>query len=273
VDFLASIARDRRERIREEAGKMPLAEIRERAEVRRGDARPFAASLRREPGGPIRAIAEVKRASPSAGVLQPEYDPGGLGAVYAEAGAAAVSVLTEPSRFGGSLEDLSRVRGRVTIPVLQKDFIVDERQIYAARAEGADAVLLIVALVEPARLRDYAALAGEIGLEVLVEIHEERELERALEVAGAIGVNNRDLRTLEMRRGWAERVLRRVPPDRVRVAESGYRERSQIEILERLGADAVLVGESLLRAASPGDALRALLAREARARNERAGDR
>jgi indole-3-glycerol phosphate synthase len=185
---------------------------------------------------------------------------------YEKAGASAISVLTEPSRFGGSVEHLARVRERTHIPTLLKDFVVHERQIYEARAVGADAALLIVKLLGPGQLQDLAALARELSLEVLVEIHEEKELERALEVEGAvIGVNNRDLRTLEIRRGWAERILPSIPTDRLRVAESGYSERAELRALDEIGADAVLVGESLLRSESPGDALRALLAAEGEA--------
>jgi indole-3-glycerol phosphate synthase len=262
VDFLTTIARERREIVKHEARRVSLAELRDRAEARRGDSREFLAALRRASGDPIRAIAEVKRASPSAGTLREQYDPGALAFGYAKAGAAAISVLTEPSRFLGSVEDLSRARERVSLPILQKDFVVDERQIYAARAAGADAVLLIVALLDKAELLDFAALAAEIGLEVLAEVHEEAELEIAVEIEGAIGVNNRDLHTLEVRRGWAERLLPRIPSDRVRVAESGYRQRAEIEALAQLGADAVLIGEALLRSASPGEALAALFGRD-----------
>ena len=253
------MAHERREHLKREERRVSLSELRDRAEARSGDARGFLAALRRGAGEPLRVIAEVKRASPSAGVLREKYDPGGLAEMFAKAGAAALSVLTEPSRFQGSIEHLVRVREKATVPVLLKDFVVDERQLYAARAAGADAALLIVALLPPAQLRDYAALASEIGLDLLVEIHEERELDRALEIEGGIGVNNRNLRTLEVRRGWAERLLPRIPPDRVRVAESGYRERADLDVLAGGGADAVLIGEFLLRSESPGDALRALI--------------
>lgn len=264
MDFLTSIAKERRERVVREERRVSTTELRDRAEMRGGDVRPFGEALRRPAGGKLRAIAEVKQASPSAGVLREHYDPGSLALAYEKAGASAISVLTEPTRFGGSIDHLSRVRERTRVPVLLKDFVVHERQLYEARAAGADAALLIVALLSPSQLEEYAALAAELALEPLVEIHEERELERALALAGvAIGVNNRDLRTLEIRRGWAERILPLIPPDRVRIAESGYRERAEMETLERLGADAVLVGESLLRADSPGDALRALLGTEA----------
>ena len=245
-DFLAVIARERRERIAREERGLPTREWRERAEARRGDARPFAGALRRAPGGGLRVIAEAKKASPSAGLLRAEYDPAALAVAYEAAGAAAISVLTEPGRFLGSMEHLEAARGRVGLPVLCKDFVVHERQIYEARARGADALLLIAALLAPAQLRDYAALARDVGLEILVEVFEERELERALELDGVIGVNNRDLRTLGVDPGRALRLLPAVPAGRVRIAESGYRTRAELEPLLRAGVDGVLVGETLL---------------------------
>lgn len=246
-DFLAVMGRERLERVRDDARRIPLATLRAEAEARRGERRSFLDALRRPAGARLRAIAEVKRASPSAGTIRADYDPAGIAARYEEAGAAAISVLTEPNRFRGSIDDLARVRDRVALPLLLKDFVVDERQLYEARARGADAALLIVGLLDVRQLGDYAALCGGLGLDALVEIHEASELDRALSVPGAIGINNRDLRTLEVRRGHAEALLARIPPERVRVAESGYRARAEIERLESLGADAVLIGESLLR--------------------------
>jgi indole-3-glycerol phosphate synthase len=267
MDFLETIARERMARVREDERRISTAELRAQAEARAaaagGGAAPFADALRRSAGSPLRIIAEVKRQSPSAGLLRAEYDPSAIASTYEEAGAAAISVLTESGRFGGSIEDLARVRERVRVPILLKDFVVDERQIYEARARGADAVLLIVALLSPGQLRDYADLMKAIQLEPLVEVLDERDLDRALDLdATVIGVNNRDLRTLAMRRGWAEGLIREIPPDRVRVAESGYSRRDEIEALERSGADAALVGESLLRDGTPARALRRLLGAE-----------
>lgn len=246
-DFLAEIGRERLDWVRREASHMPLERLREEAEARRGETRSFLNAVRRAAGAPIQVIAEVKQASPSAGTIREGYDPAALALAYVEAGASAVSVLTEPARFRGSIQHLAEVRVRVDVPLLLKDFVVHERQLYEARAYGADAALLIVGLLAPGQLRDYAALCSEIGLEALVEIHEARELDAALSVPGAVGVNNRDLRTLEVRRGHAESILPRIPAERVRVAESGYREREEILGLERIGADAVLIGEALLR--------------------------
>ena len=269
MDFLTTMARERRELVLREERRVSTAELRDQAEMRGADIRPFGEALRRGGKGGVRAIAEVKRSSPSAGVLREQYEPATIAMAYEKAGASAISVLTEPSRFGGAIEHLSRVRDRVQLPVLLKDFVVHERQLYQARAAGADAALLIVALLDSTQLLDYAALARDLSLEPFLEIHEERELERALAVPGAgIGVNNRDLRSLQIRQGWAERIIPGIPADRLRVGESGYRERAELDALGRAGADAVLVGESLLRSESPGEALRALLGGDGAAKGD-----
>jgi len=262
-DFLRTIVAERLERVRRDAETGPSrAALRADAEARRDERRPFLAALRREPGAPIRAIAEVKRASPSAGMLQPDYDPAALAREYEACGAAAVSVLTEPVRFLGSMDDLAAVREAVSIPALLKDFVVHERQIYEAGARGADAALLIVAALDARQLGDYAALLVELGIAPLVEVHDRGEIETALSVPGAIGVNNRDLRTLAMRPGHAEELLPLLPTDRVRVAESGYKDREAIDRVARLGADAVLVGETLLRAERAAMAFAQLFGRD-----------
>lgn len=261
-DFLATIVEERLRRVRRDAERGPSqAALRADAEARRDERRPFLSALRREASAPIRVIAEVKRASPSAGVLKTAYDPASLARAYHDCGASAISVLTEPERFLGSLEDLALVREAVPLPVLLKDFVVHERQIYEAGARGADAALLIVAALDPRQLGDYAALLVELGIAPLVEIHEAREIDAALAVPGALGVNNRDLRTLAMRPGQAEALLPHLPPDRVRVAESGYRDRDAVERAERLGADALLAGEALLRSEDPAAAFAELFRR------------
>ncbi|MBI4365146.1 MAG: indole-3-glycerol-phosphate synthase [Candidatus Latescibacteria bacterium] len=257
-DFLTTIARERKERLDREAVHVPTAELRSRAEARLGDGRPFAAALRRPAGEPLRVIAEAKQASPSAGTLKRDYDPAAIAAEYERLGANAVSVLTEPLRFHGSIEHLARVRDSVSLPVLLKDFVVHERQLYEARAHGADAALLIVSLLSRPQLCDYAALAREIGLEILVEIHDRSEIDAALGLDGAIGVNNRNLRTLALRRNHASTILPLIPADRVRIAESGYSTREEMRELERVGADGVLIGETLLRAESVEAAFAAL---------------
>jgi indole-3-glycerol phosphate synthase len=250
-DFLNNIVRDRLARVRQDADSgAPTPSLRGDAEARRGDRRPFEPALRRETGAPLRVIAEVKQASPSAGTLQTFYDPVAIAQEYARLGASAISVLTEPTYFLGSIDHLDRVRAAVPLPALLKDFVVHERQIFEAGARGADAVLLVVAALDRRQLRDFAALIVDLGMTPLVEIHEAREIDDAVSAPGVLGVNNRDLRTLEMRSGHAESLLPLLPTDRVRIAESGYRDRGGILGLERTGADAVLVGETLLRADS-----------------------
>jgi indole-3-glycerol phosphate synthase len=258
ADFLTTIARERRERLEREALHVPTVELRREAEERMGDSRAFIAALRRPSGEPLRLIAEIKRASPSAGLLKQEFNPAEIGKEYERVGAAAISVLTEPLRFQGSVEHLREVRESVEVPVLLKDFVVHERQLYEARANGADAALLIVSLLGSGQLRDYAALAREIGLELLIEVHEKGEMERALALEGAIGVNNRNLHTLELRRHHASGILPLIPADRVRIAESGYSAREEMRELERVGADGVLIGETLLKAESIEEAFASL---------------
>ncbi|HET9940018.1 MAG TPA: indole-3-glycerol phosphate synthase TrpC [Candidatus Eisenbacteria bacterium] len=263
MDFLQTMARERLARVKDDERRISTLELRAQAEAMDPRADAFAPALRRPAGAPLRVIAEVKRQSPSAGMIRDAYDPVSIAASYEDAGASAISVLTEPDRFLGSIDDLAHVRERVKVPVLLKDFVVHERQIYEARVRGADAALLIVAMLSPGQLRDYAAVMKAIHLEPLVEILDDRDLDQALALdTQAIGVNNRDLRTLAMRRGWAEGLIREIPPNRVRVGESGYSKRAEIEALERAGGDAALVGESLLKDGDPANALRRLLGRE-----------
>lgn len=205
-------------------------------------------------------IAEVKRASPSKGALAPISDPGALAEQYALAGASMISVLTERRRFGGSLDDLDAVRARVDIALLRKDFMVDEYQFFEARAHGADVVLLIVAALSHNQLNDYHQLALELGMRALVEVHTNDELERALDISPQIvGVNSRNLKTLEVDAQTFAELIPRVPSDVVRVAESGILTRSDVDFAQRHGATAILVGEALVRASDPGTAMRELL--------------
>lgn len=216
------------------------------------------AALRRPEG--VRVIAEIKRASPSKGRLAEIGDPAALAAGYESGGAAAISVLTEERRFGGSLADLDAVRARVRIPVLRKDFVVMPYQVWEARAHGADLVLLIVAALDQRELTDLVKLAGDVGLTPLVEVHDAEEADRAV-AAGArvIGVNARDLRTLAIDRTLFPRVADRIPDDLVRVAESGIRGPGDVAACADWGADAVLVGETLVKDGCPADAVARLV--------------
>ncbi len=204
-------------------------------------------------------IAEVKRRSPSKGVLDESLDAGVRAAEYALGGAAALSILTEPSEFGGSLDDLFAARRAVAIPLLRKDFIVDEAQLLEARLAGASAVLLIARALPAARFFELAAEARSVGLEVLLEVRDERELERALGVPeGMVGVNNRNLETLVVDDAVSERLLRLVPPERTAVYESGVQDAAGVRRAAALGADAILVGSALSMTRSPVDAVRGL---------------
>ncbi|MGH7369217.1 MAG: indole-3-glycerol phosphate synthase TrpC [Candidatus Rokuibacteriota bacterium] len=211
-------------------------------------ARDFEAALRPPAGERVRLIAEVKRGSPSRGLFRADLDPVAQAETYAGAGAAAVSVLTDARYFHGSLADLERVRGAVTVPVLRKDFIVDEYQLWEARAAGADAVLLIVAALEDAALRDLLHAAKGAGLATLVEVHTAAELDRALRLgAPVIGVNNRDLQTLTTSLDVSLALLPQIPPGPLTVSESGLASGADVARVVAAGAHAVLVGETLLR--------------------------
>jgi indole-3-glycerol phosphate synthase len=224
------------------------------AEPRRG----FARALATHAGRTI--IAEVKRASPSRGILRADIDAAVLARTYAAAGAAAVSVLTDGPFFRGSLADLAAARGATSLPLLRKDFVIDPYQVSEARAAGADAILVIIAATTAAQRLELAAAAREVEVDVLVEVHDEKELETALgEGAGLVGINNRDLRTFVTSLTTSERLLPRIPRSIVTVCESGLGEAAQMARLEALGARAFLVGETLIAADDPGAKLRALL--------------
>jgi indole-3-glycerol phosphate synthase len=208
----------------------------------------------------IGAIAEFKRRSPSAGELRSGADPAEIARAYERAGAAAMSVLTEEANFGGSLEDLRAARAACSLPILRKDFVVDPYQLHEARAAGADAVLLIVAALEDGELSSLHEQARALGLDVLVEVHDGDELARAAAVgATLIGVNNRDLRDFSVDVSRTSRLLERMPAGALVVSESGIATKEQVQQLEREGVAAVLVGETLMRASDPGEALAGLL--------------
>ena len=211
-------------------------------------------------GDQIKVIAEVKRASPSKGALSAIGDPAALAEQYENAGASVISVLTEERRFKGSLADLTSVRDRVSIPILRKDFMVDEYQFFEARAHGADMVLLIVAALAKSQLRDFYDLATEMGMAALIEVHTGDELERAMEITPRIiGVNSRNLKTLEVNPVGFSELIPQIPNEVIRVAESGISQRSDVEFAQRHGADAILVGEALVISADPNLAMRTLL--------------
>jgi len=213
----------------------------------------LAAALR---GGRLRVIAECKARTPLLGVLAPDYRPGRLAAAYQAAGAAAISVLCQETSFGGSPEHLAEVRREVTVPILRKDFVVSEHQLLEARAQGADAVLLIVAALAPLRLGELLAASRGLGLQALVEVHSEAEVETALSAGAAlVGVNHRDLMTFQVDLGLSERLRPLVPESVVLVAESGIHDAAAARRMLEAGVDAILVGEALMRAADPAEKL------------------
>jgi indole-3-glycerol phosphate synthase len=219
----------------------------------RGGRRDFAVALRTPKSGPVALIAEVKKASPSAGVIRPDFDPVRIALEYEAAGASCLSVLTDEKFFQGSLEYLRQIRGAVGLPLLRKDFIIDERQILEAIEWGADAVLLIVSILSEAQLKHFHALATGAGLAALVEVHDEAELDSALNAGAAlVGVNNRNLKTFKVDLATTERLAARLAhssrnPLPLLVAESGIHTRADVERLAKCGAKAILVGESLMR--------------------------
>ena len=256
-DLLGAIVAATRARVAHAASQRPVAAL-----ARDANAAPpprgFRASLA-APG--IRVIAECKRRSPSRGVLRADYDPAAIAAGYAAAGAAAISVLTEPAFFDGALAHLEAVRAAVACPLLRKDFVVEEYQLLEARASGADAVLLIAAALDDQTLRGLARAARGLGLDVLVEVHDEGELDRAV-TAGAdlIGVNNRNLRTLAVDVDASFRLGPAMPAGVLAVAESGLTSGADLRRLRGVGYQAFLIGERFMTAPDPGAALAALMA-------------
>ena len=232
-----------------------------RAEAERADPpRGFAAALRaRIAAGGAAVIAEVKKASPSKGVLRDDFDPAAIARAYAANGAACLSVLTDRQFFQGAPGHLVAARAACALPVLRKDFIVDPYQVYEARAMGADCILLIVAALALPRLKALEVLARSLGIDVLVEVHDRAELDRALALqTPLLGINNRDLRTFETRLDTTLELLPAIPPDRLVIAESGILASADVARLRAAGVNAFLVGEAFMRAPDPGAALAAL---------------
>jgi indole-3-glycerol phosphate synthase len=254
--ILDEIVAAKREEIAEHKRKRPLAALAD-SPLYKAERRPFAAALAR-PGRAI--IAEVKKASPSRGVIRADFDPEAIAKGYAAGGARAMSVLTDAPFFQGSLVYLEAIRHVVDLPLLRKDFVIDPYQVHEARAFGADAVLLICAILDDRRLAELSDLARDLGLDALVEVHSEGELERAARVrARLVGINNRDLRTFVTRLEVAERLAPMAPQGTIVVAESGLKTTADLERLEAAGVRAFLIGETFMAAPDPEAALRALI--------------
>lgn len=232
-------------------------------------ARDFTQALARAPH--VSVIAEIKRRSPGAGEIRPDLVPAELAARYEECGAAALSVLTDELWFGGTLADLKAARAACSLPALRKDFTIDSVQLYEGRAEGADAVLLIARILEQAQMEDLHGLATELGLAVLVEVHDAEELERARAMSARIvGINNRDLDTFNTDLAVTEALLEQLPAEAVTVSESGLRSAADVVRVGQAGVDAVLVGESILKHDDPGEQVSALAGHESARRMRRA---
>ena len=240
------------------ARRLPLSQIHEAMENAAKPLDAYAFLSQSE----MNVIAEVKRSSPSKGALAPITDPAALAEQYQEAGASAVSVLTERRRFAGSLEDLDAVRARITIPVLRKDFMIDEYQFLEARAHAADIVLLIVAALSRSQLKDFYDLSCELGMASLIEVHTAQELESAMEISPRmIGINSRNLKTLDVdTRAFAD-LIPQIPVEIIRVAESGISTRSDVQAAQSAGASVILVGEALVKSGDPISAMQELLGR------------
>jgi indole-3-glycerol phosphate synthase len=257
-DILERIVKSKRAGVETAQREIPLLRLREAAEARR-DVRPFFESLQAPEASGVNIIAEIKRASPSKGIIRADLDPAGLAAAYAVGGAAALSVLTERRFFLGSPEDLKQARAACGLPLLRKDFIFCDYQLYESAAMGADAVLLIVRILDQKRLADLVQLASSLGLSTLVEIYTEADVEAAA-LAGArlIGINNRNLKSFETDLGHTLKLLPRLQPGQVAVAASGIRTRADIQRYQANGVFNFLIGESLVLSKKPAAFLKEL---------------
>jgi len=260
-DILKTIVAQKVGEVAAAKASQPLSEIKARLADREDQPRGFERALRDAArSGWTAVIAEVKKGSPSKGLIRPDFDPLEIATIYQENGATCISVLTDEKFFMGHLRNLALVREQVTLPLIRKDFIFDPFQVYEAAAGGADAVLLIAAMLEASQIVDLAGLARELYLDILLEVHDERELETALRTdCGLIGINNRSLHTFVTDLSTTERLSAMIPSDRFIVAESGINCRADVVRLQKSGAGAFLVGESLMREEDIGAKLRELL--------------
>ncbi|MBI3804446.1 MAG: indole-3-glycerol phosphate synthase TrpC [Nitrospirae bacterium] len=262
--FLDEILKIKREEVGRRKGRRTLQELRSRI-ADAGPTRGFQRTLRERQEGSPRLIAEIKKASPSKGVIRERFEPVEIAKIYEGEGAAALSILTEEHFFLGSPSFLQEVRSVSTLPLLKKDFILDELQVYEARAWGADALLLIAALLERRQAVDYFHLARELSLDVLVEVHTEKELEQVLDWAPIIGINNRDLQTFKTDLETTFRLLREIPAslrkERIVISESGIHSRKEVERLYDAEVDAMLIGETFMASEKMADKMKELLGR------------
>jgi len=252
MSILDEIVRHKREEVDRKKAARPAFDLKELS-----PARDFESSLR---GGPLSVIAEIKQRSPSRGIIRADAEPADIAGIYETHGAAAISVLTDETCFGGKDEYLSRVKEVTTIPILRKEFIIDPYQIYESKTLGADAILLIAAILDRVQIGDFLQLAEEAGLSCLVEVHTEDEMEMVLKIgARIIGINSRDLTTMTVDITTPLRLRRLLPGDVIVVGESGIQDREDMVRFEEAGFDAVLIGETLMRAPDIGVKLKELL--------------
>lgn len=257
--ILNDIVRKKKEKLKQSKIDIPIKDMREKVRDL-SESKGFKKAIKRGKEEPLRLIAEIKKASPSKGVIRKDFDPDRIAMIYKEKGASAISVLTEEDFFYGSLSDLSSVRKAVTLPLLRKDFIFDQYQVYESRINGADAILLIASILEKPQIEDLMGLSGEIGMDSLVEVHNLRDLDKAL-MAGTviIGINNRDLDNLKVDIETTFKLIRDIPGEKIVVSESGINERGDIERLGRERVDAILVGTAFMEAQDIGKKVEELL--------------
>ena len=255
--ILTKIIEEKRREVDDAQKEVPLHEMRDKAQALFIKSS-FKKNISRK--GHINLIAEIKKASPSKGIIRGDFNPLKIALTYQASGASALSVLTDERFFSGKLEYLRTIKERVTIPVLRKDFVIDEYQVYESALNGADAILLIAHILTQEELNRYYAIAKDLGMDVLVEVHNEAHLEKALNSpASIIGINNRDLSTFEADIDTTQRLIRLIPESKIIVSESGIESYEQVMFLKSLGVDAVLIGETFMRSTNISDKVRELM--------------
>ena len=255
--ILAKIVEEKRKEIERAERRISLNDLKDRARTVSGKST-FKKYISRK--GRINLIAEIKKSSPSKGIIRSDFDPTKIALTYQASGASAISVLTDERFFDGKLEYLRLVKSRVTIPVLRKDFLISEYQVYESAVNGADAILLIAGILTPEELNRYFGIAKELGMDALVEVHNEEDVEKALaSPAVIIGINNRELSTFNVDIATTQRIIRLIPENKVIVSESGIETYEQVMFLKSLGVNAVLIGETFMRAEDIGAKVRELI--------------